>query len=130
MQRFFANKSVAMSAACVARLVAANRLAVESFSGELEDFKQKVAKGATVVDCYTSWCSPCKQMAPFFTELSEKNAGVQFIKVDVEENEEVGMALNVRSIPLFVLFEDGKVTGTVEGANTQKLEELVKSAKK
>lgn len=138
MQRYFSRVNTTAVAAATtgffgtaaATLLTQKRTAVESFSGSHDDFTAKVRTGATIVDCYTDWCPPCKQIAPHFADMSDKYTGVKFLKVNVEENEEVGAALNVRSIPYFVLYEDGKQVGTVEGANVEKLTKLVEGAGK
>jgi thioredoxin 1 len=132
MQRFFSTRGSQFASSVVAssQLVASQRLAVESFNGTHDEFKTKVATGTAVVDFYTTWCQPCKAAAPVFAELSDKHASFKFLKIDVEENEEVGAMMNVRSIPFFVLFKDGKVVGSVEGANMAKLTQLVDDAAK
>lgn len=32
-----------------------------------------------------TWCGPCKLMAPFYSELSEKHTSIMFLVVDVDE---------------------------------------------
>ena len=99
------------------------------FSGSAEDFTREVATGGVVVDFYTDWCGPCKAIAPEFERLSkESGSSVKFIKVNVEENEEVGALHDVRSIPTFVGFRDGKMIGRIEGADKGKLKDLTGKA--
>ena len=126
MQRFFASRtSASVSAIASSSLFNSQRLKVDEFSGSHDDFKKTIASGTSVVDFFTTWCGPCKAAAPVFNELSEKHTDVKFMKIDVEENEDIGAMMNVRSIPYFVLFQDGKVVGSVEGANMNKLTELI-----
>lgn len=142
MQRYVFNRAAAAATASAtansssfffaasASSVFARRTVVDEFNGSHDEFNTRVAKGLTLVDCYTDWCGPCQQMNKPLKDLSEKFTGVKFIKVNVEENEDVGALLNVRSIPYFVMFEDGKQIGSVEGANQNKLGELVETASK
>jgi thiol-disulfide isomerase/thioredoxin len=52
----------------------------------------------TVVDFYADWCGPCKAIAPVFQNLAEKEtkAGkLQFVKVDVDSQQEVAKKYGV-----------------------------------
>jgi thioredoxin 1 len=122
--RRFAAKSVAAAAGA--------RTAVTVFSGTLDEFQKVVGAGPVVVDFFTEWCGPCKSIAPKFVELSEKaeNKGVTFLKANVEENEELGSLFNIRSIPTFVAFKDGKPVGRVEGASLPAIENVIAAAAK
>ena len=75
------------------------------------------------VDCYTSWCGPCKMMAN--KEFPKKEAGDYFNKkfvnwkVDMEKGEGVGLAkrYDVNAFPTFLILDaDGNLTGRCVGA--------------
>lgn len=80
----------------------------------------------TCVDCFAQWCGPCKAIAPFVDELSRKYPLVNFVKVDVDEAEEVAKSLSVRAMPTFVFFKQGKEVDRMEGASPDGLEAKVK----
>lgn len=76
------------------------------------DFKQTVLtdKKTSIVDFYTTWCGPCRHMAPIMEQLSSEYKGrVSFYKVDVEKNQEIGRKYMVESIPAFKIFKDGQI---------------------
>ncbi len=101
---------------------------LSSFSGSADDFTKKMAAGSTIVDFYTEWCGPCKAVAPTFEKLSKEYEGkVNFLKVNVEEHEEVGAMHDIRSIPTFVGFRDGKMIGRIEGADITQVQNLLKT---
>lgn len=49
-----------------------------------------------------SWCGPCKTYGPI---ISQFNGTVS--KIDIEENRELAMQYNVRSVPTTILVKDG-----------------------
>jgi thioredoxin len=58
-----------------------------------------------VIDFWAPWCGPCRMVGPVIEELSEEYKGkVNFYKVNTDEEQELGAAFGIRSIPsmLFV----------------------------
>ncbi len=53
-----------------------------------------------IVDFYTTWCGPCKRLAPIMDELAEEYAGEIYIyKVDTDKERELAAVFGIRSIP-------------------------------
>eukprot|EP00249_Psilotum_nudum_P034678 c54055_g1_i1 orf=133-474(-) len=75
-----------------------------------------------VVDFTATWCGPCRIMAPFFVELSIKYSDVVFLKVDVDQLEDVTTQWNVQAMPTFILIKDGEEVGRIVGSDKQELE--------
>lgn len=64
-------------------------------------------EGTLLVDFYADWCGPCRMMAPTVEELAaEVDASV--VKINVEELPTVARRYDVKSIPAFVVFDDGE----------------------
>ena len=62
-----------------------------------------------LLDFYADWCGPCKMLAPVLHEIAEENAGALKVgKVNVDEQMELAMRFQVSSIPMLVVFKDGK----------------------
>lgn len=91
-----------------------------------EEFKETIKSGTVIVDFTATWCGPCKQIAPFFQELSEKYTNIKFVKVDVDELEDVTSEAGVSAMPSFYVYKDGEVAEKLVGASKDKLEDLVK----
>jgi thioredoxin len=53
-----------------------------------------------------SWCGPCKMFAPI-VEIVSQEEGVPVVKIDVEQNQEMAKAYDVRSVPTLVLMKNG-----------------------
>jgi len=50
---------------------------------EFNSHLKSVGDDLTVVDFYTTWCGPCKQMEPVLQSLSMKYPRVLFLKVNL-----------------------------------------------
>ena len=93
---------------------------IESYQ-ELEEVLQSLPENQLVVlDCYATWCGPCKRFAPHFEELSEAYTDVLFLKSDVEKVEELTTELKVFAMPTFIFFKDVAVIGKIQGINQEK----------
>lgn len=70
-----------------------------------------------LVDFWAEWCGPCKMIGPSLEEISDELAGqVDIVKMDIMENTGVPGEIGVQSIPLMVLFKDGKAVAQKLGA--------------
>ena len=55
------------------------------------------------IDIYTSWCGPCKMVAPILEELAAEYDGQIYVyKVNTEQEQELAALFNIRSIPSFL----------------------------
>ena len=85
-----------------------------------------------MIDCYTSWCGPCKILTPKLDKLQLKydktNAKVQCYKLNLEENEEIKKWADenkVESVPTIFIYKKGTDASRVEGANIDKIEKEI-----
>ena len=95
-----------------------------------KEFNEIVNNGHSlvVVDFFAEWCMPCLMMAPIIDELAEKLSDVKFVKIDVDDNEEIAGKYEVRSIPTMIFFKGGKeVDKVVGGMDADALEEKIQT---
>ena len=69
-----------------------------------------------LLDFYADWCGPCKMLAPVLHEIAEENAGALKVgKINVDEQVELAVRFQVSSIPMLVVFKDGKAVAKSVG---------------
>lgn len=97
----------------------------------IENFQTEVLESSTpvLVDFYADWCGPCKMMGPIVKALAEKYDGkIKVGKINVDDSPALAQKYRVMSVPSFLVFKDGQVTGTFVGGMSQKdLEEKIES---
>jgi thioredoxin 1 len=74
-------------------------------------------EGIVVIDFFATWCGPCKRIESVYVELSEKYTNITFLKVDVDESEEIASKFNVEALPTFVFLKNGVEVKRIEGAD-------------
>ncbi|XP_041358471.1 thioredoxin-1-like [Gigantopelta aegis] len=96
----------------------------DEFDAALNDFD-----GLVVVDFYADWCGPCRMIAPKFQDFATKYSDCRFLKVNVDEAEDVSQSCSIQAMPTFHLYKNKQKVGEVVGADANKLEDLIKKNK-
>ena len=95
-----------------------------------EEFEDVVLKSdkPVFVDFYATWCGPCKMMEPIVEQVSEEVPEVDFVKVDVDDAENLAILYGISSIPCMIFFKNGEEADRVIGAvPKQKILDVVKA---
>jgi len=68
-----------------------------------------------IVDFFAEWCMPCMMMSPILESIAEKNPKIKFVRINVDDAQELANKYEVSSIPCIIFFKEGKEVDRVTG---------------
>ncbi|KAK7439512.1 ankyrin repeat protein [Colletotrichum acutatum] len=97
-------------------------LSAEEWKATLKD------NDVVLLDCFATWCGPCKAIAPHLVRHSQnvEYKGIHFVKIDVDEVPDVSQELGIRAMPTFMIFKNKEKSQELVGANPIALEKAIK----
>jgi len=82
-----------------------------TFASEVERSPMPV-----LLDAWAPWCGPCRMIAPIVEQLAAELAGrVRVAKLNVDDNPVTAGRLDVRSIPMLLVFKGGREIDRIVG---------------
>lgn len=80
-----------------------------------ENFEKTLQEeNVVLVDFWAPWCSPCRILEPVINGISEEYPN-KVGKVNVDEEHELAMRYQIKSIPTMIIFKNGEIMERLVG---------------
>lgn len=88
---------------------------IEITSANFEDEVLKSDK-PVLLDFWAIWCGPCGMLSPIVDQVAEEHPEIKVGKVNTDEQPMLAQQFSIMAIPTLLLFKNGEVVGSSQGA--------------
>lgn len=101
------------------------RMATELCINDFDEYSSTINRGPCIVKFTATWCIPCKRIESGYRELL--NNKITLIEVDIDNSSEIINQEKVRTVPLFLFYNEGKLLPelTVKGCKNELLHQNI-----
>jgi thioredoxin len=90
-------------------------------------------KNLIAADFWAPWCPFCVKLKPIFESVSKDYSEIKFVKVNVQEEEDLARRYGIQGIPVIKFFCEGIEVGEIVGyvpkdALKKEIEQIAKNA--
>src|SRR5436190_678522 len=90
--------------------------ALELTDATFDSALQSAASRPVLVDCWATWCPPCRAIAPAIEQLAAESRRRWVIaKLDVDHNQRTAGRFQIEGIPTLLIFKNGKLIDRLVG---------------
>jgi thioredoxin len=95
-------------------------LTKETFLTKVFDYENKqewefTGERPCIIDFYADWCAPCRMLSPLLDQLARETPEAKIVKVNVDQSPDIASRHKVNSIPMLILFDEGKPKAQIVG---------------
>ncbi|WP_169713656.1 thioredoxin family protein [Paludifilum halophilum] len=87
-------------------------------------FNHFISEGQKVVEFIAGWCVDCKRIAFSMPAWEEEYTSFRFGEIDVDEAREIAESRDVKGVPTFIAFRDGREIGRLHSKEAKKEENI------
>ncbi len=91
------------------------------FDVTITNFEEEVIAASmstpVLIDFWAPWCGPCKSLGPILEKVEAEYAGrFKLVKIDSDQEQQLGAAFGIKSIPTCILLMNGQPVDGFTGA--------------